>query len=104
MKLEQLVNKILNEVEPTPRKFNIEPGEFDPETRSVTSKITYAANFEKLLKDALQLESTSKAVMIQAEDDKEFEDIFKEVQYIKNRIRSHIRKNYRVEYEKMKSK
>jgi hypothetical protein len=42
--------------------------------------------------------------MIQAEDDKEFEDIFKEIQYIKNRIRSHIRKNYRIEYEKMKSK
>jgi len=34
----------------------------------------------------------------------EFEDIFKEIHYIKNRIRSHIRKNYRIEYEKMKSK
>jgi hypothetical protein len=104
MKLEQLVNKILSEVDPTPRKFTVEPGEFDPETRSVVSKITYTPNFEKLLKDVLQLESTSRAVMIQAEDDKEFEDIFKEIQYIKNRIRSHIRKNYRIEYEKMKSK
>jgi hypothetical protein len=104
MKLEQLVNKILSEVEPTPRKFTVEPGEFDPETRSVVSKVVYVANFEKLLKDALQLESTSKAVMLQAEKDQEFEDIFKEVQYIKNRIRSHIRNNYRVEYEKMKSK
>lgn len=104
MKLEQLVNKILSEVEPTPRKFTIEPGEIDPETRSVVSKVVYTPNFEKLLKDVLQLESTSRAVMLQAENDQEFEDIFKEVQYIKNRIRSHIRNNYRVEYEKMKNK
>lgn len=104
MKLEQLVNKILSEVEPTPRKFTVEPGEVDPETRSVTSKVTYTPNFEKLLKDVLQLESTARAVMLQAEDDKEFEDIFKEVQYVKNRVRSHIRKNYRIEYEKMKNK
>jgi|688.fasta_scaffold03317_15 hypothetical protein len=104
MKLEQLVNKILSEVEPTPRKFTVEPGEVDPEARSVVSKVTYTPNFEKLLKDALQLESTSRAVMLQAEEDQEFEDIFKEIQYIKNRIRGHLRNNYRKEYEKMKGK
>jgi hypothetical protein len=104
MKLEQLINKILNEVEPTPRKFIVEPGEVDPETRTVTSKVVYTPNFEKLLKDVLQLESTSRAVMLQADDDKEFEDIFKEIQYIKNRIRGHLRSNYRKEYEKMKNK
>ena len=29
---------------------------------------------------------------------------FKEIQYIKNRIRGHLRNNYRKEYEKMKGK
>ena len=54
---------------------------------------------EKKITEVLDLEYLNSII----EDDKEFEDIFKEIQYIKNRIRSHIRKNYRIEYEKMKN-
>jgi hypothetical protein len=104
MKLEKLANEILSEASRYGRKAVIEPVDIDPENRSITSKVTYVPDFAKLLDDAKQLEDTMKYIMVQPqlEGDTDFEAIFKDVQYIKNKIRSHIRKKYRREYEALK--
>jgi hypothetical protein len=76
------------------KDYYLVPGEPDPETGSVTSKVVYKRSFKKMIAD-LEAEAIDfKKLADENPDDIVLYNLSEELKEIFNKFRTHVRKNY----------
>ena len=76
------------------RDYYLVPGEPDPETGSVTSKVVYKRSFKKMVAD-LEAEAIDfKKLADENPDDIVLYNLSEELKELFNKFRTHVRKNY----------
>ena len=109
-KIDNIIKKILSEDGPNLAKdgdykvgdvtFSKDGGtkytvlDIDSETGSVNWKTDNLPNFKNLFDDSTDLVDTAKGVYQKAKDDKTLRNIYDESRILRNKIRTHIRKEY----------
>ena len=73
----------------------------DPESGQVSWKVTNLPAFDKLFDDVSELVNTAKGVVVRAKEDEKFRDFFELAKELRNKIRTHLRKEYPDEYQRM---
>ena len=77
------------------RDYYLVPGEPDPETGSVTSKVVYKRSFERMVAD-LEAETIDfKKLADENPNDMVIFNLSEELKDLFNKFRTHVRKNYR---------
>jgi hypothetical protein len=74
--------------------------DIDPTTGSISWKIDYVPNIDRLVDDVDDLTKTAKGVYQKAKDDKKFLEIYEQSRSLRNKIRTHVRNHYPEEYKK----
>ena len=98
--MDKLVNKILEDLRG--RKFKLIPtpgGE-----KEFESDVVYIPDFEMLLKDLNKTLETLEGILSTDEgrQDKTFNDLYNKLRIFRNNLRTHLRKTYPAEYQKIK--
>ena len=76
------------------KDYYLVPGEPDPETGSVTSKVVYKRSFKKMIAD-LEAEAIDfKKLSEDNPDDMVLYNLSEELKELFNKFRTHVRKNY----------
>ena len=76
------------------KDYYLVPGEPDPETGSVTSKVVYKRSFERMIAD-LEAEAIDfKKLADENPDDMVLYNLSEELKELFNKFRTHVRKNY----------
>ena len=76
------------------KDYYLVPGEPDPETGSVTSKVVYKRSFERMIAD-LETEAIDfKKLADENPDDMVLYNLSEELKELFNKFRTHVRKNY----------
>jgi hypothetical protein len=76
------------------KDYYLVPGEPDPETGSVTSKVVYKRSFKKMIAD-LEAEAIDfKKLADENPDDIVLYNLSEELKELFNKFRTHVRKNY----------
>ena len=79
------------------KDYYLVPGEPDPETGSVTSKVVYKRSFERMIAD-LEAEAIDfKKLADENSDDMVLFNLSEELKDLFNRFRTHVRKKYKDE-------
>jgi hypothetical protein len=79
------------------RDYYLVPGEPDPETGSVTSKVVYKRSFKRMVAD-LEAEAIDfKKLADENPDDIVLYNLSEELKELFNKFRTHVRKNYKDE-------
>tara|TARA_R110001632_G_scaffold6032_2_gene24471 strand:- start:414 stop:860 length:447 start_codon:yes stop_codon:yes gene_type:complete len=73
----------------------------DPETGQFTWSVEYTANYGELFKEVSELLDDAKAVALKSKGEPFFQDYYKDVRNLKNRLRTYLRNNYPEEYANM---
>jgi len=73
----------------------------NPESGQVSWKVTNLPAFDKLFDDVSELVNTAKGVVVRAKEDEKFRDFFELAKELRNKIRTHLRKEYPDEYQRM---
>ena len=74
----------------------------DPETGQMTWSVEYTANYGELFKEVSELLDDTKAVALKSKDEPFFQDYYKDVRDLKNRLRTYLRNNHPEAYSKIK--
>jgi len=73
----------------------------DDTTGAISWKITQLPGFDKLYDEMDDLVNVAKRVYVKTKDDKVFRDIYEEARKLRNKTRTHLRKEYPEEYKRM---
>ena len=73
----------------------------DKQTGRVSWKITNLPNFDKLFDDINDAAETAKGVYTKVKDDEKFREFYEELKQTRNKIRTHLRKEYPEDYKRM---
>ena len=76
------------------KDYYLVPGEPDPETGSVTSKVVYKRSFSNMVKDIEAETIDMKKLSDENSDDVVLYKISEELKELFNKFRTHVRKNY----------
>ena len=73
----------------------------NPESGKVSWKITNLPNFDKLFDELRDATETAKGVYTKVKDDEKFREIYEDIRLIRNKVRTHLRKEYPEDYKRM---
>ena len=73
----------------------------DPESGQVSWKVANLPNFDKLFDGVTDATVTAKGVYTKVKDDEKFREFYEELKSIRNKIRTHLRKEYPEDYKRM---
>jgi hypothetical protein len=73
----------------------------DPESGQVSWKVANLPNFDKLFDEVTDATVTAKGVYTKVKDDEKFRAFYEELKAIRNKIRTHLRKEYPEDYKRM---
>ena len=73
----------------------------DPESGQVSWKVANLPNFDKLFDEITDATVTAKGVYTKVKDDEKFRDFYEELKSIRNKVRTHLRKEYPEDYKRM---
>lgn len=73
----------------------------NPESGQVSWKVTNLPAFDKLFDEVTDAASTAKGVYTKVKDDEKFRMFYEELKQIRNKIRTHLRKEYPEDYKRM---
>ena len=74
----------------------------DPETGQMTWSVEYTANYGELFKEVSELLDDAKQVALKSKDEPFFQDYYKDVRNLKNRLRTYLRNYHPNEYADIK--
>lgn len=75
--------------------------DIDKESGQVSWSVTNLPALDKLFDDVNELVDTAKGVVVRAKQDTKFRDFFETAKELRNKIRTHLRKEYPDEYQRM---
>ena len=84
------------------KDYYLVPGEPDPETGAIQSKVVYKRSFANMVKDIEAEAIDMKKLADENSDDIVLYTIAEELKELFNKFRTHVRKNYPEEYKKIK--
>ena len=73
----------------------------DPESGQVSWKVANLPNFDKLFDEVTDATVTAKGVYTKVKDDEKFREFYEELKAIRNKVRTHLRKEYPEDYKRM---
>jgi|TARA_R110001599_G_scaffold237022_1_gene436446 hypothetical protein len=73
----------------------------NPESGKVSWKVTNLPNFDKLFDDVSDAAISAKGVYTKVKDDEKFREFYEELKQTRNKIRTHLRKEYPEDYKRM---
>ena len=75
--------------------------DINPESGQVSWKVTTLPNFDKLFDDVTDAAMSAKSVYTKVKDDEKFREFYEELKQTRNKIRTHLRKEYPEDYKRM---
>ena len=73
----------------------------NPETGTISWKVTQLPGFEKLYDEMDDLVDVSKRVYVKTKDDKKFREFYEDARKLRNKIRTHLRNEYPDQYKRI---
>lgn len=73
----------------------------NPQTGQVGWKVSELPNFNKLFDEVTDATSSAKGVYTKTKDDEKFREIYDDLKLIKNKLRTHLRREYPEDYKRM---
>jgi len=73
----------------------------NPQTGQVGWKVSELPNFDKLFDEVTDASATAKGVYTKTKDDEKFREIYDDLRLIKNKLRTHLRREYPEDYKRM---
>ena len=75
--------------------------DINPETGTISWKVTQLPGFDKLYDEMDDLVDVSKRVYVKTKDDKKFREFYEDARKLRNKIRTHLRNEYPDEYKRI---
>lgn len=75
--------------------------DINPESGQVSWKVTTLPNFDKLFDDVSDAAMSAKGVYTKIKGDEKFREFYEELKQTRNKIRTHLRKEYPEDYKRM---
>ena len=75
--------------------------DINPESGQVSWKVTTLPNFDKLFDDVTDAAMSAKGVYTKVKGDEKFREFYEELKQTRNKIRTHLRKEYPEDYKRM---
>ena len=78
-----------------------EVDDINDESGQVSWKVSSLPNFDKLYDEVTDAAMTAKGVYTRVKDDEKFREFYEEIKLVRNKIRTHLRKEYPEDYKRM---